>query len=48
MAKTDSLCPSHVASIIAKIISKSSMLSFKNFSEKCFLDKGWINIFQFE
>lgn len=43
-----SLCPSHVASIIAKIISKSNELSLENFSEKYILDNEWIIIFQFE
>lgn len=43
-----SLCPSHVASIIAKIISKSNVLSLEKFSGKYILDNEWIIIFQFE
>lgn len=43
-----SLCPSHVASIIAKIISKSNMLSLEKLSGKYILDNEWIIIFQFE
>ena len=43
-----SLCPSHIASSIDKIINKSSMLQIEKFSEKCLLDNKWIIIFQFE
>lgn len=43
-----SLCPSHIASSIDKIINKSSMLQIEKFSEKCLLDNEWIIIFQFE
>jgi len=40
--------PSHVASITAKIISKSNVLSSEKFSGKYILDNEWIIIFQFE
>ena len=43
-----SLCPSHIASSIDKIINKSSMLQIEKFSEKYLLDNEWIIIFQFE
>lgn len=43
-----SLCPSHIASITAKMISKSNVLSLENFSGKYILDNEWIIIFQFE